>query len=106
MKQTTIIIADDHPLIRKAWGFLINQDPRFKVIAETESGEAAVELTRQLRPDIVILEIDRTEISGLLAIQLMRKYSPGSKIIGLSFHVFADYVHKVIQMGASGFLTK
>src|SRR5580704_13779140 len=105
MKPITILIADDHPLIRKAWGFIINQDSRFKVVAESGSGEAAVELTSQLRPDVVILEIGPNGISGIEATQLIRKYSPGSKIIGLSFHVSAFYIQKMMQCGAMGYLT-
>jgi DNA-binding NarL/FixJ family response regulator len=106
MKQITILIVDDHPLIRKAWGFLINQDARFKVIGECECGEVAVELTRQLRPDIVIMDIGLHGASGIEATQMIRKYSPESRIIGQSFHVRADYIQKMIQCGAMGFLTK
>jgi DNA-binding NarL/FixJ family response regulator len=106
MRKITVLIVDDHPLIRKAWGFTINQDSRFKVVGEIESGEAAVEVVKQLCPDIVIMDICLTGISGIEATQLIRMNCPNSKIIGLSFHINLDFVHEMMQRGAMGYLTK
>ena len=106
MKQITIIVVDDHPLIRKAWGFTINQDARFRVIAESESAETAFELTKQLCPDIVLMDVNLRGMSGIEATQLIRKCCPGSKIIGLSFHIRPEYANKMIECGASGYLCK
>jgi len=106
MHPISILFVDDHPLIRKAWDFLLKQDKRFKVIGVCESGEEAIVLTGQLCPDIVIMDIRLRGISGIEATELIKKNCPEIKIIGLSFHIEADYAEKIMQSGAMGYLSK
>ena len=106
MEKISILIADDHTLVRETWSFILNTDPRFKVIAESGSGENAVELAKELRPNIVIMDINLPGMNGIEATQLVRKYSPGSKIIGVSLHTQPSYARKMIQKGAMGYVTK
>ncbi|HEX3080495.1 MAG TPA: response regulator transcription factor [Puia sp.] len=106
MKPITIIFVDDHPLIRKAWAFILKHDPRFKLIASCESGEEAIEKCSQLCPDVVIMDIRLRGISGIEATKLIRKNCPGTKIIGLSFHSQPHDAQEIIENGAMGYLTK
>ena len=106
MEKITILIADDHTLVRETWSFILNTDERFNVIAESGSGEEAVELARQLRPNIVIMDINLPGMNGIEATQLIRKYSPASKILGVSLHTQPIYARKMIQKGAMGYVTK
>lgn len=106
MKSITILIADDHTLVRETWSFILNTDPRFDVIAACGSGEEAVELARQLRPDIVIMDINLPGINGIEATALIRKYAPGAKIVAVSLHTQPAYAQKMMQNGASGYVTK
>jgi DNA-binding NarL/FixJ family response regulator len=106
MGQITILFVDDHPLIRKAWVFLLNQHPRFKIIAECESGEEAVELATKLCPDIVIMDIRLRGISGIEATRLIREGCPKAKVIGLSFHHLPEFPTKILHSGAKGYLSK
>lgn len=106
MKPISIIFVDDHPLIRKAWTFILKQDPRFRLVAACESGEEAIEKSRMFCPDIVIMDIRLKGISGIEATKLIRNHSVGTKIIGLSFHTQADQAQEIIQNGAMGYLTK
>jgi DNA-binding NarL/FixJ family response regulator len=106
MDKISILIADDHTLVRETWSFILNTDPRFQVVAESGSGEEAVELARQLRPDIVIMDINLPGINGIEATQLIRKSSPSSKILGVSLHTQPTYARKMIQKGAMGYVTK
>jgi DNA-binding NarL/FixJ family response regulator len=106
MNQITVLFVDDHPLIRKAWEFLLNQDSRFKVIGGCESGEIAVELSGKLCPDIIIMDIQLRGMSGIEAAKVIAKTCPQSKIIGLSYHALPEYAQKMIQFGAKGYLTK
>ena len=106
MNPITILFVDDHPLIRKAWLFLLKQDSRFKVIGECDSGEMAIELTHQLCPDIVIMDIRLQGMNGIEATRRIRKSCPKAKIIGLSFHSQPENVQEIIQNGAVGYLTK
>ncbi len=106
MKKITILIADDHTLVRETWSFILNTDERFSVIAECGSGEEAVELSHQLRPDIVIMDINLPGINGIEATHQIRRYSPVSRILGVSLHTQPTYARKMIQKGAMGYVTK
>lgn len=106
MEKITILISDDHTLVRETWSFILNTDDRFKVIAECGSGEEAVELAKQLRPNIVIMDINLPGMNGIEATQLIRKYSPVSRILGVSLHTQPTYARKMIQKGAMGYVTK
>ena len=86
MQKVTILIADDHKLIRETWSFILNNDPRFEVIAECGDSDQAVEVARTMRPQIVLMDINMTPISGFEATEKIRKVSPASKIIGVSMH--------------------
>lgn len=106
MDKITIIIADDHKLIRETWSFILNNDERFEVIAECSNGEEAVEMAKKLRPKILLMDINMTPLNGIEATQLVRKYSPATKIIGVSMHTQPAYVKKMLKIGASGYVTK
>jgi two-component system invasion response regulator UvrY len=101
-----ILIADDHTLVRETWSLILNTDPRFNVIAVCGTGEKAVELAKQLRPDIVIMDINLPGIDGMEATALIRKYAPGAKILAVSLHTQPDYAKKMMKSGASGYVTK
>lgn len=106
MEKITILIADDHTLVRETWSFILNTDERFSVVAECGSGEEAVELAKQLRPNIVIMDINLPGMNGIEATQLIRKFSPASRILGVSLHTQPTYARKMIQKGAMGYVTK
>lgn len=65
MQKITIIIVDDHRLVRETWSYILNSDPRFKVIGECECGEDAVAVIPELEPDVVIMDINLPGISGI-----------------------------------------
>ena len=77
-----------------------------EVIADCGTGEESVELAGKLRPDVVIMDINLRGMSGLEATPLIRKYSPGSKIVGVSLHSQPAYARKMMQLGAMGYVTK
>lgn len=106
MDKITILIADDHTLIRESWSFVLNTDPRFQVVGESRSGEEAVELARAIRPNVVIMDVNLPGMNGIEATQLIRKFSPGSKILGVSLHTQPAYARKMMQEGAMGYVTK
>jgi two-component system invasion response regulator UvrY len=106
MDKISILIADDHTLVRETWSFILNSDSRFNVIAESGSGEEAVELAKKLRPNIVIMDINLPGINGIEATQQIRKFSPGSRILGVSLHTQPTYARKMMQKGAMGYVTK
>jgi two-component system invasion response regulator UvrY len=106
MKPITIVIVDDHKLVREAWSYALNSDKHFTVVAECGTAEEGVEMVRQLCPDIVIMDINLPGMNGIDATAEIRKFSPGSKILGVSLHSQPAYAKKMMQYGALGYLTK
>lgn len=106
MEKITILIADDHKLIRETWSFILNSDPRFQVVSQCSNGEEAIAESQKLRPKVALLDINMTPITGLEATQQIRKYSPATKIIGVSMHSQPAYVKKLLKLGAHGYVTK
>ena len=106
MEKITVLIADDHKLIRETWSFILNGDPRFQVVAECGDSEQAVEMTRQKHPNVVLMDINIMPISGFEATERIRKVSPKTKVIGVSMHSQPAYAKKMLQIGARGYVTK
>ena len=106
MEKITILIADDHMLIRDTWSSILNSDPRFQVISRCSNGEEAIREAQKLRPKVVLVDINMTPVSGIEATQQIRKFSPASKIIGVSMHSQPAYVKKLLKLGAHGYVTK
>jgi DNA-binding NarL/FixJ family response regulator len=101
MEKISVLIADDHKLIRETWSFILNNDPRFTVVAECGDSEQAVEMAK-----IVLMDINMLPISGFEATEKIRKVSPASRIIGISMHSQPAYAKKMLQIGARGYVTK
>ncbi len=106
METTSILIVDDHTLVRETWTYALNKDPRFQVIAACGTGEQAVEMAKQFRPHIVLMDIQLPGMDGIKATELIRKFSPASKIIGVSSHTQPAYARKIMSKGAMGYITK
>jgi DNA-binding NarL/FixJ family response regulator len=106
MEKITILIADDHKLIRETWTYILNSDERFEVVAECGDAEQAVELAKELTPDIVLMDINMAPFNGFEATEKIRKVSPETKIIGVSMHSQPAYAKKMLQVGARGYVTK
>ena len=104
--KITILIVDDHKLIRDTWSFILNSDPRFQVIAETDSGKSAIELAESNQPNIILMDINMSPMNGFESTREIRKISPESKIIGVSMHSQPAYAKKMLQVGAMGYITK
>lgn len=106
MGKITILLVDDHKLIRDSWSFILNSDIRFQVIGETSNADEAVEIARDKKPEIVLMDINMSPVNGFEATKLVRKYSPGSKVIGISMHSMPAYARRMLQIGAMGYVTK
>jgi two-component system invasion response regulator UvrY len=106
MEPITLLIADDHTLIRETWSLILKADPRFNVIAETGNGEDAIELARELKPNVILMDINLPGIDGMEATQQIRKFSPGSKVLAISFHTQPGYATQMMKKGAMGYVTK
>lgn len=106
MKKITIMIVDDHTLVRETWARFIGLYPEYDVMFNTGDGQEAIEVARDKRPDLVLLDINMMPTSGFEVLEMIRKYSPGTKVIGVSMHSQPAYVKKMMRGGARGYVTK
>ena len=106
MKKISIMVVDDHKLVRETWAYILNSDPRFIVTDECGDAEQSVELAREKRPDIVLMDINIQPFNGFEATEKIRKASPLSKVIGVSMHTEPAYTRKMLQVGARGYVSK
>jgi DNA-binding NarL/FixJ family response regulator len=106
MQKITILLVDDHKLIRDSWSFILNSDPRFSVVGETSSGEESVAIAKAKKPKIVLMDVNMTPVNGFDATRQIHKISPDSKIIAVSMHTMPAYAKRMIQLGAMGYVTK
>ena len=106
MRDITIILADDHPLLRLGLREIIHQHTGFRVVAEAGNGERALELIEQLRPSIAILDIDMPKLSGLDVVKQILKRKIPTEIIILTMHGEASFLERAIDLGVMGYVLK
>jgi two-component system invasion response regulator UvrY len=106
MSKITIMIVDDHTLIRETWSYLLGRNEDLEVIAELGDGQRAIEIARDKRPNIVLLDINMSPLNGFDILKMIRKLSPGSKVIAVSMHSQPAYAKKMLRLGARGYVTK
>lgn len=106
MEKISILLVDDHKLIRDSWSYILNSDPRFRVIGSTAKADEALAIAKVKHPKVVLMDLNMSPVSGFDLTKLMRKHSPDSKIIGVSMHSMPVYAKKMLHMGAMGYVTK
>jgi two-component system invasion response regulator UvrY len=106
MKKTSVIVVDDHKLVREMWSELFSRNTEIEVIDESGVFEEAINKIKEKRPDIVLLDINLAQASGFDAVPLIRKFAPASMIIAVSMHCQPAYAKKMLQLGAKGYVTK
>jgi DNA-binding NarL/FixJ family response regulator len=106
MNKITVVVVEDHQLVREMWVQLFAGKKEIEVVGETGGFEEAIEMIKVKRPDVVLLDINLPGASGLDAVPLIRKFAPGSRIIAVSMHNQPAYTKKMLQLGARGYVTK
>ncbi len=106
MKPISILIADDHGLVRDGLRQLLSTQADMQVVGEAEDGVRAVDLAKKLSPDIVLLDIALPRMSGLEALRLIRGAVEGVKVIMLSMFEKEAYVQQSLETGAQGYVLK
>lgn len=102
----TILLADDHAIVRSGLRLLLDTQPDMQVIGEAQDGWEAVRLVRQLRPHIAILDVAMPRLNGIDAIVQIHAVAPNTQVIILSMHADSEYVHRALRGGARGYILK
>jgi len=105
-KKIKIIIADDHPIFRKGVLSIVNDDSSIEVIGEASSGEDALNLITELKPDIVLLDIDMPVLSGLDVARKLKEQNSKSKVVILTIHKDKEYFDEAMDLDIKAYVLK
>lgn len=106
MSKISILIVDDHDILRGGIRAILEKESDFTVIGEASNGQEAVDKAESKKPDLILMDISMPKLNGLQATLRIKKILPGTKIIILSRHCSQEYVYKSLKSGASGYLIK
>jgi DNA-binding NarL/FixJ family response regulator len=104
--QISILIADDHPLMRKGLRLSVEEDPGLKVVGEAADGETALSMIAKLQPDIVLLDIEMPKLDGLGVARELVKRGVKTQIIFLTLHSNQDLFRSAMELGCRGYILK
>jgi DNA-binding NarL/FixJ family response regulator len=104
--EIRILLADDHPLMRRGLRMSIEDEVGLKVIAEAQDGESALDQIEKLRPDIALLDIEMPKLDGLGVARQVIQRKLGTKIIFLTFHTNEDLFRSAMTLGTAGYILK
>lgn len=101
-----VLLADDQPLFRRAIATLINEQPEFTVVGEAENGRDAVSKAHELKPDLIVMDVQMPVMGGVEAVRLIRDQLPDIKVVMLTVSDADDHLFDAIRFGAHGYLMK
>ncbi len=105
-KQLTLLLVDDHHLVRKSLRVLLEQDADFSVIGEAGNGQEAIDQARRLNPDTIVMDINMPGLNGIEVTRRLRSEDPDCLILALSMHSGRQFVEEMLAAGASGYMLK
>ena len=106
MSKFKLILADDHAVVRSGLRMLLEVQPDIDIVAEAESGTEAVEKTRALRPDIVLMDIQMPGLNGIEATKQIKNLAPETAVLALTMYEDDQYFFEMLHAGASGYVPK
>jgi DNA-binding NarL/FixJ family response regulator len=106
MKPITVLLAEDHMIVREGLRVLLAADRDVKVVGEAETGRQAVQMTKKLRPAVVLMDIAMPKLNGLEATRQILKAVPATRVLILSAYNDDEYLRQVIHLNAAGYLIK
>ena len=101
-----IILADDHRIVREGIRSLLEKSDHLEVIAEAENGREAVQMAKELNPDVILMDIAMPLLNGLEATLQIKRDCPDVKVLALTIHEDEEYIRQMLASGAMGYITK
>jgi DNA-binding NarL/FixJ family response regulator len=105
-KTTTIMLADDHAVVRHGFSMILAAEWDMQVVAEVSNGREAVDTAVRLQPDVCVMDVTMPELNGIEATRRLAKVSPKTRVLALSMHKDSVYVREILRAGAKGYLLK
>src|SRR5512135_3106616 len=99
-----ILLADDHMIVREGMRSLLEKEKEMEVVAVADNGRMALKLARELRPDVVVMDIAMPEMNGIEATRRLSGEMPGIRVLILSMHSARRYIVEALAAGAKGYL--
>ncbi|MDO8689189.1 MAG: response regulator transcription factor [Dehalococcoidia bacterium] len=106
MEKIRVLIADDHAIVRAGVRLLLESQSDMEVVGEAVDGHAAVEMVRDLEPDLILMDVAMPNMNGIEATQLIKERFPGVQVLALTMHEDERYFFRILQAGASGYVVK
>ncbi|MGB5746878.1 MAG: response regulator transcription factor [Desulfobacterales bacterium] len=106
MPKKTILIVDDHPLVREGLDSILKTAAEYEVVGQAGNARDAIKIVKSLKPDLVLLDLGLPDKSGIELAREIRNISPPTRILIVSMHSKVDYIVKAFQAGATGYMTK
>lgn len=100
------MLVDDHKIVRESWKMLLENNPKFEIIADFNNGEEALEHIQKLAPDIMLVDINMSPMNGLQLTEKVIQLMPDVRILGLSVNNLPKYATRILELGGWGYLTK
>ena len=105
-EKITILLAEDHVVVRESIRHSLERQPNFSVIGEASDGEEAVRIARQLQPDVIIMDISMPKLNGIEATKQIKAFQPSAIILALTAYDYEQYIFPLLAAGAAGYLLK
>ena len=104
--KTSVLIADDHSVVRSGVKLVLESSGEFEIVAEANDGESILPLVKEHQPDLVIMDISMPGMSGIEATRVLREAYPALKILAMTVHDDTEYIFQMLKAGANGYLLK
>ena len=106
MSEISVLLVDDHTLVRKGFRRILEDDPEIRVVDEAANGQEAIRLARQLHPQVIVMDMAMPGLDGVQATREILKHEPGTAVLILSMYSEENYVRNALDAGARGYLLK